>query len=333
VHRPVRLLVGLAYILLHLGCSHPSIGSSPERGGEPLASWSRTPVRQALLDFVASVSDEASASFVARSERVAVFDLDGTMVNEDPHYLEVLVAAERLRAMVTERPALKLSEPFESVLSRHAPYIRRNGRTIVETSIQGESLTEFQTRVRTFLSTEHHPTLERSYDSLFYAPMIELVAYLQAYGFSVFIVSQSQQEYIRAFSEECLGVDRSRVIGSMYEFTWDRSSPSTFSRQREHWTPYNADEGKVLRLRERIGRTPILAFGNSGGDKAVLELTSHTAGSMALVLAHDDGTRAVAHPRPDFLADVRSRGWHVVSLRDDFNEVFAPPCLSPGRSP
>jgi phosphoglycolate phosphatase-like HAD superfamily hydrolase len=298
---------------------------APEPVAPSLGSWSEGPVKAGIYEFVDAVTDPSRTSYVNPDERIAVFDLDGTMMIERPLYVEVMVAAEKLRSEAKDNPALAEQEPYRSLLSGDHDAIRQHGSEIVMAASAGDSLEAFGQRVRSILSSSLHPTLERPYSALFYAPMSELMDFLRSHEFRVYVVSQSQQEYIRAFADSCLGVESSFVIGSMIAYHWDETN---FMRGATFWEPHNAREGKVLRIRERTGGTPIFAFGNSGGDRYVMEAAARAPTSLVLLLDHDDDEREFVYHDETMLALATERDWGIVSVKRDFEHLFRDDCLA-----
>lgn len=304
-----------------VGCGSASVAPPA-----PLGSWEEGAAKQRILAFVDEITDVSGDSYVPPAERIAVFDLDGTLMVESPLYLEVVVAGEELRDAAIADPALAEHEPYTTLLAGDYDRIREQGSEIVMAAAAGDSLEQFGRDVRSILSETRHPTLGRPYSALFYAPTIELMAFLREHDFRVYVVSQSQQEYIRAFAAPCLGVEAPFVIGSMIAYDQNEES---FVRTTRFWEPHNSREGKVLRIRERSGGTPIFAFGNSMGDRYVLEATDRAPTHLVLLLDHDDDEREFAYHHDALLELARERAWEVVSMKNDFAQTFRDNCLAP----
>lgn len=289
-----------------------------------LPAWSEGPVKERILGFIHDVTDPSSGRYVPPGDRIAVLDLDGTLVIERPMHMEVLVAMETLRAAARAEPSLAEEEPYRSIVAGDLDYVRSHGAEIVSAAVGG-STKDFQRTVRAILRHEH-PSLERPYSALFFTPMVELIGLLQRQAFEVYVVSQSQQEYIRAFAEPCLGVEPAHVIGSMFAFSVDGDD---FVRTGTEWEPYNRGEGKVLRIRERTGGLPVLAFGNGTGDREVLEAASRAQPHLVLFLDHDDADREFEYRAESMLELARERSWEIVSMKRDFAVMFGENCSLP----
>ena len=176
-----------------------------------------------------------------------------------------------------------------------------------------------------FLRTVQHPTLGRGYLECAYAPMIELLGYLEANGFSNYIASGGGRDFMRPITQEVYGIPRDRVIGSAtaLEYTSDDSG-GTITRKAE--ADY-LDDGpqKPIRIWSRIGRRPLLAAGNSNGDIPMLDFTQHPDKPfLRLLVLHDDASASsTTPPVPSRRSSGRSAGWTVVSIKNDWATVFA----------
>lgn len=298
------------------------MAATPASAIEPLPSWNEEGTRSALLAFVESVARPGRASFVSEPDRIAVFDLDGTLLCEKPNYLGSLVAYARLREKADADPGL-LEQPLYRAAHEHdETYLKRHYRDVYLESFKGETHAAYQAFAWNFMTRERHPRFGQPYSALFFAPMKELVGYLQEHAFRVFVVSTSNQEFIRSFSERCLGVPAEHVIGSMVAVE-PGEQPGTFLRQAAWLPPYNADRGKALRIRERIGRRPVFACGNGNGDLAMLELAdANPLPHLVTVIDHDDPEREYEYHRERLLKAAEQKGWPVISMQRDFREVF-----------
>lgn len=321
-----KLLI-LACVACLSGCANFQCQSRSNIDAQ-LSSWSNDGVRKEIVGFIEKIDDKNSNNYVPPNKRIAVFDLDGTLVSERPHYFEVSAATKKLIADANSNPDLRSKQPYKAAIENDDDYIGENGEEVVMKASENELITDFQKRVSKFMQNEHHPKLHIPYDYLFYKPMKELISTLKSYGFKVYIVSTSQQEYVRAFSENCLGIGPENVIGTMVAFEAQGDvSNQNFIQKNAIWEPHNANIGKVYRIRERTGALPVFAFGNSSGDKEMLEITSSNPISMSLLLDHDDSIREYEYHSKSMIDEAEKRGWKVVSIKNDFKEVFTnKPC-------
>lgn len=320
-----RACVGVLAALFGAGCATR----------EPLPSWNDGPTRRAIVEFVGRVTDPASPDFVPAPERVAVFDHDGTLWSESPAYFQLLFALDRVKAMAAERPEWRDTEPFASLLRGDLAAVAAGGERsvleIVMATHAGLTADEFDALVRAWIDGARHPTLGKPYRDLRYRPMLELLGYLGERGFATYLVSGGGVDFIRPWAEEAYGIPPERVVGSTIGLRYEeRDGTPTLVRLPE--IDFVDDgPGKPVGIHRRIGRRPILAGGNSDGDLAMLQWTAAGPGpSFCLLVRHDDAAREWAYDRASkvgrldrALDEANSRGWTVVSMREDWRLVHA----------
>ena len=324
-----RLAVILLFAAILFGCSaFPETQRSQASSMAALNSWVDGPAKQRIAAFVAAVCDPASKDYVPQENRRAAFDLDGTLLCEKPDYIEVVVTKRRLQEMAAADPVLAEKALYKAALANDDGYIHAHVKEAILEAFAFETLSSLATYWRSYVTQHKHPTLNREYARLFYKPMTDLIVYLRQAGFSVYVVSTSQQEFIRSFCPDILPVPAENVLGSMVGFTLvnlDDDAPQSFVRQKLYFDPYNADEGKSVRLRERGLGQALVAAGNSMGDYAMLDGVSDRGTlNLVLVIDHDDPLREFEYHKSDLLAEAVRRGWVVVSMKDDFKTVFEP---------
>jgi phosphoserine phosphatase len=305
----------------------------------PLPSWRDGPTRTAVVDFVRHTSGEDGSTPVPVEERVAVFDNDGTLWCEKPMPFQLDFSLRQLAADLAERPELRERQPWKAVadhdvawfgglLTEHYAGDDTNVRALVAgilTTYAGISVEEFERRADAFLRSARHPTLGRGYLQCVYAPMVELLGYLEANGFSNYIVSGGGRDFMRPISWEIYGVPRERVIGSSSALAYvgdDHGGTIVHTSEADY-----LDDGpeKPVRIWNRTGRRPLLAAGNSNGDTAMLEYTTHAdKPTHGLVILHDDVDREFDYTdgAERVLARAPLSGWTVVSMRDDWVTIF-----------
>ena len=301
---------------------------------DPLASWREGPVKAAILDFITAVTTEGSPEFRPVSERIAVFDNDGTLWCEQPVPVQALFTQDRIQALADTDPALKDRQPFKAFLEHdlktmHA--LGKQGLFAVAFAVHAGVTVDAFLRIATaWLKSAQHPALHRPCADVVYEPQLELLRYLRSNGFKTFIVSGGGVDFIRAFAEQIYGVPPEQVIGSTVKTRLAAHNGHCDLLKLAEVDSFNDRETKVVNIGVHIGRRPILAFGNSNGDLAMMRYTTAGDGRrLALLLHHDDDEREVAYDR-DFrispLAEALDRapqfGIRVVSMKHDWETVF-----------
>jgi phosphoglycolate phosphatase-like HAD superfamily hydrolase len=300
-----------------------------------LSSWNEGAAREALVDFV-----ERSTSQASPEERVAVFDNDGTLWCEKPLPIQADFILRRLYEMAEADPKLRRRQPWKAaferdygwlgtVLEEHYAGDDTNVGTLLSGVLaahQGISVEQFEAKADAFLRTTQHPTLGRTYLSCAYTPMLEVLDYLDANGFSNYIASGGGRDFMRPISQEVYGVPRERVIGSAtaLEYTTNGNGGTITHKAEADYL----DDGvqKPIRIWSRTGRRPLLAAGNSNGDIEMLDFT-HRADiePLRLLILHDDAEREFDYTggAERALEKARSSRWTVVSIKNDWATVFA----------
>ncbi len=303
-----------------------------------LPTWRDGRARTAILDFVHVVSTPGP-SFVPVEERVAVFDNDGTLWCEKPMPIQLDFILRRFVEMAEENPQLQEQQPwkaayerdygwFGKLMAEHYAGDESNVRTLaagVLAAYDGISVEEFEAKSNVFLRTVQHPTLGRGYLDCAYAPMVELLSFLEANGFANYIASGGGRDFMRPVSLEMYGIPRERVIGSAsgLHYTSDaRGGTISHTGALDY-----LDDGpqKPIRIWSRIGRRPILAAGNSNGDIAMLDFAQHPdRPSLRLLVLHDDAEREFAYTSgaEQALERADTEHWTLASLKSDWVSVF-----------
>jgi hypothetical protein len=316
-------------------------GSQPAKT-DLLPSWNDGSAKQSILDFVAAVTREGSQDFVPEPLRIATFDNDGTLWIEQPMYVQLAFALDRVEALAPQHPSWKTTQPFKAALEGDMKTLARLGeRGIVElimASHAGMSTPDFETIVTDWLATARHPRFNRPYTELVYQPMLELLAYLRANRFKTFVVSGGGIEFMRPWTDQVYGIPPEQVVGSSIKtrFQITDGYPLLFRLPEINFIDDRG--GKPVGINEHIGRRPIAAFGNSDGDLEMLQWTT-LAGDrrrFGLIVHHTDAEREYAYDRQshfgrlDLALDAAAvNGWTVVDMKSDWNEIFPPAGSSP----
>ncbi|MGD9543639.1 MAG: HAD family hydrolase [Methylocystis sp.] len=302
-----------------------------------LPSWNDGAAKQAIIAFVARVTSEGGRDFVKPEDRVAVFDNDGTLWTEWPAYSQLFFALDRVKALAPKHPEWRKKQPFKAALEGNLKALaaggEKNALRLVTATHAGGTPEDFQAIVAQWLATATHPHFKRRYDELVYQPMLELMSYLRANGFKTYIVSGGGAEFIRAFAERVYGVPPDMVIGStiVTKFVVKDGKPMLLREPTINFIDDKA--GKPVGINQYLGRRPIAAFGNSDGDFEMLQWTTAGDGArFGLIVHHDDAQREAAYDRKSAIGrlnrgldEAQSRGWTVVSMKNDWKSVFPKP--------
>jgi len=302
-----------------------------------LPSWNDGAARTAIVDFVEAVTEEGGTDFVPPAERIAVLDNDGTLWCERPAYVQAMFVIRRLGDAAAARPELARQPVVKALLAgdletAHQYGIEAIAGVLLELDA-GRTTEEFTRDAADWLAAAKHPRFGVRFRELTYSPMLELMDLLRAREFRVFIVTGGGVEFVRAVGEELYGVPPDDIVGSAVQVSFERRDGRVvLVRQAAMLGSPNEGPPKAVNIQAHIGRRPILAAGNSAGDREMLEY-AHTGErpSLCLVVDHDDAEReyayagaAVTDPDAEPIVDTASRlGWTVVSMRRDWNRVFA----------
>lgn len=308
--------------------------TSQAHGADPLPSWNDTVPKQAIVRFVESVTKEGSADFVPEAERIATFDNDGTLWAEQPAYFQLFFVIARVKAGVSAHPEWKTQEPFASLLRGDMKGVAASGEQGLEQLLaathSGMTTDEFEASVLDWVGTAKHPRTGKAFTSMVYQPMLELLAYLRANGFKTYIVSGGGIEFMRPWTEKVYGIPPEQVVGSSGGLKYEVRSGKPVLVKLPEVVLKDDGEIKPVGIQRHIGRRPIAAFGNSDGDLQMLEWTCSGAGSrLCLYVHHTDAAREWAYDRKSHIGKLdkgldaaQAKGWAVVSMKDDWKEVF-----------
>jgi phosphoglycolate phosphatase-like HAD superfamily hydrolase len=308
--------------------------ASTARAQDPLKSWNDGASKTAITAFVARVTKSGAPEFVQPEDRVAVFDNDGTLWCEQPMYFQVLFAFDRIKALAPQHPEWKDKEPFKSVLAGDMKGVMAGGEKALLEALaathSGMTTDEFNVIVKDWIKTAKHPKYDRPYNQCVYQPMIELLAYLRANGFKTFIVSGGGVEFMRGFAEQTYGIPPEQVVGSsgVVKFEMRDGKPVLLKEPKVEFV--DDGPGKPVGINRFIGRHPVMAFGNSDGDREMLQWTTAGGGAgFGLLVHHTDAEREFAYDRESHIGkldkaldEASKAGWTVVDMKKDWKTIF-----------
>ena len=318
-----------------------ALNPNPVHAADALSSWNDGPAKQAIVSFVKEVTDKSSPKFVPAEDRIATFDQDGTLWVEHPLYTQAVFALDRLRELAPKHPGWKNKEPFKAVIAGDreamAKFTEQYWERIVAATHAGMTTEAFLEIVKQWLATAKHPRFRRPYTDLVYQPMLEVMKYLRANGFKTYIVTGGGQDFVRAYSKHVYGIPPEQVVGSsiLTKYEYKDGKPVLMRDPKVFFIDDHA--GKAIGINLFIGKRPYAAFGNSGGDREMLEWTQAGDGAPLMMLVlHDDAKREYAHGPAGGLPDTKvgtftqalmdeakQRGWVIISMKNDWKRIFA----------
>ena len=320
-----RTLPGLLVIFALFSNAHAS---------DPLASWNDGESKQALLSFVNKVTREGGEDFVPVPERIATFDNDGTLWSEQPMYFQFIYVIERIRELAPQHPEWKEQEPFASVLKGNMKSALAGGEKalleMVMATHAGLTAEEFSNSVKQWLSTARHPKTGKLYTAMVYQPMLELLDYLRANDFKIFIVSGGGIDFVRVFSEEVYGIPPERVVGSSIKAKYEVRDGKPVIVKLPEIDLIDDKAGKPVGIHRYIGSRPLLAIGNSDGDFEMIEWTTSGDGPrLGMILHHTDADREWAYDRSSHIGkldrgldEAAERNWILIDMTKEWKQIY-----------
>jgi phosphoglycolate phosphatase-like HAD superfamily hydrolase len=301
---------------------------------DPLPSWNAGPSKQGIVEFVEDVTNTDSEHYVKPSERIAVFDNDGTLWAEKPIYFQFFFILDRIRAMAPDHPEWKTTQPFQAVLENDFETLGATDRDslayMMGIGVSGTTSEEFEDGVSHWLATALHPVSGQPYTSMVYQPMLELLNYLEANGFINFIVSAGGISFMRPLSKSIYGIPPERVIGTSMELEYETLDGKPVIQRKPQLHFLNEKASKPVSIERFIGRRPILAGGNSDGDYQMLEWTTAGEGKrLGLIVHHTDAKREWAYDRESSngrldrgLDDATTNGWLLIDMASEWKLIY-----------
>lgn len=331
LHRPQHRRTWAALVVTCLLSAEAQVAQP-----DPLPSWNAGAPKTAIIGFVAQVTTPGGTGFVLPSERIAVFDNDGTLWTEQPVYVQLAFALDRVRILGRSHPEWKQQQPFKAVLEGDMKGLMAGGEPalmkIMAATHAGMTTDEFETIVKDWLATARHPRFKRAYTDLVYQPMLELLTYLRSKGFKTYIVSGGGVEFMRPWVETAYGIPPEQVVGSMGKLKFGMRNGRPVLMREPEIDLIDDRAGKPVGIQKFIGRRPIFAAGNSDGDLEMLQWTTLEKGTRLGLLIHQtDGEREYAYDRhsevghlENALDEAATRHWLVVSMREHWKVIYPP---------
>lgn len=329
------LLIAGAVLAAHAGSASAVFAADADN---PLSAWTDNKTRSKIFDFVSAITNPESPDFVQPEDRIAVFDLDGTLVPEQPEPFVIAYAYNRFQLSPPPAPALSdaiyeyiANGNLETAMSLNA----KRSLEILLSAFAEDKASQLRQSVSAWLDTPYPDSRLEDFrwrDTV-YLPMRELLAYLRANGFQTYLVTGSEQEFARAVGAELFGFRPEQVIGSDLRNKFEEKGGKIAISREAKLSDLNEGVNKALNIQSRIGRAPILAAGNSDGDLEMLKLATQAQGKrLGIIIQHTDAEREFAYDREaktgklrKGLDQAKANGWLVVSMQKDWATIFADP--------
>ena len=331
----VRVCRTTATVLALLCMMSATIHAQP--AADPLPSWNDGAAKNAIIKLVAATTTAGSAEFVVAGDRFATFDQDGTLWVEQPIYTQVVFSLDRVVELAPQHPEWKTVEPFKSVIAGDreamAKFTTQDLEKIVFATHTGMTTGEFAAIAKDWIAKARDPRWHRPFTELIYQPMLEVMQYLRANGYKTYIVTGGGQEFVRAYADQTYGIPPEQIIGSALdtELTYNDAGKAILMRPPKLLLNNNFS-GKPEDIYLFIGRHPQAAFGNSTGDREMLEYTQAGGKSALMMLVmHDDPVREYSYgpaeglasrarlvrsPRRALYGEAQSKGWNIISMKE-----------------
>lgn len=307
---------------------------SPVAAADLLPSWRATEAKQRILTFVNKVTTPGNPDYVPRADRVAVFDHDGTLIVEQPVYIEIVQVMDRLKEEAAKNLALKSIEPYRAAIDGDVKALTAAGSpsliALVAKTNAGVTSAEFQASVQRWIESSRHPRFNTSFDRLTYRPMTELLRYLKSKGFKIYIVTGSNVDFVRAFAERLYGIPPEQVVGSLSKMEFVAKAGSMELMRAPALDVMSDGVGKPIGINHQIGKRPLIAIGNSDGDFEMLKWTTDGKGPrLGALVRHDDAQREYRYDRDSqvgrldrALDAAAANHWLIISMEKDWRKVF-----------
>lgn len=301
---------------------------------DPLPSWTDTEAKSRIMAFVDTVTDPDSVQYVTQSDRIAVFDNDGTLWAEQPVYFQLYFAIDRLRELAEKDPSILKTDVLRSAVAGDLETVAKGGTAalfeILDASHSGMAVADFSTAVRDWINTAKHPDTGMGYDEMTYQPMTELLRYLRDEDFKTYIVSGGGIHFLRVFAEEAYGIPPEQVLGTYTNVEYQVREGKPVIVKTPGIAFVDDKDGKPINIERTLGKRPIFAAGNSDGDFAMLEWTTAGDGPrFGMLVHHNDALREYAYDRDSHIGRLNDGldkgpdlGWLIVDMAKDWSRIY-----------
>ena len=310
-----------------------TIEKSKKKKAPSLSAWNKS-AKKRITDYVGSVTNINSKSYLEPSDRIAVMDMDGTLWPEKPLYFQMEFMFDRIREMRKDHPEWKKDKLIQAVLDRNIKLLRKFGNSglfrlskITQTGMTTEQYSKIVTK---WINTAKNPATGKLYKDMIYLPMVQMIKYLEHYDFKVFVVTEGGSGFLRSWIEGVTGIPAENVVASRRKLEiWKNKGKIELLRDPE-LEFVNNKENKVIAIQQDIGKVPVIAIGNSDDDIPMLDWTSQKNGKTLVALVHHtDAKREWAYDEDSKVGKLdkglklaANNGWFVIDMKNDWNKIY-----------
>lgn len=329
-------ILSLLIVPILFSCKQNMKQHEPENAviSDPLPSWNEGPAKKSITDFVETVTNESNPDFIKPTDRIAVFDNDGTLWAEQPYYFQLQFAIDRVKALAPEHPEWKKNPVLQAVINDDLAKVLSFGEKglldIVALSHSGITTDEFSDAVLNWINTAKHPNTGKLYKEMVYQPMLEVLEYLRTNGFKTYIVSGGGVDFMRPWTQKVYGIPAEQVVGSSMKVAFEMRNGKPVLVKLPEINFIDDKEGKPVGIHQYIGKKPVAAFGNSDGDLQMLQYTaSNHLKSLVVYVHHTDSVREWAYDRDSQIGkldkgldEATEKDWTVVDMKNDWIKIY-----------
>lgn len=280
------------------------------------------------------MEQELQSKTMQNLERIAVFDNDGTLWGEKPMYTQLAFVIDQIKVLAPQHPEWNDQEPFKSILAGNIEEALAGGiqsaAALVAATHSGMTTEEFEQTAWNWFMHAENPKLQRPYIEVIYQPMLEVMNYLRARDFKIYIASAGGVDFMRAITKKIYDIPPEQVIGSVGKTKYIFENGSALLVKTAEVDTFHEGAGKPSSIYKFIGRRPIIAFGNSDGDLEMLQwVQAQDKPSLSMLVHHTDGTREWAYDRGSHVGHLDraldmapEAGWIVVDMKRDWNRIY-----------
>ncbi|MBD0830617.1 HAD family hydrolase [Aestuariibaculum sediminum] len=312
------------------------VSTSTENVLEVLPSFNESTSKKNIIQFVETITDTASSDYVKPDDRIACFDNDGTLWVEQPLPSQIFFDLYRIKQLAVNHPEWKNEMPFKAVIENDTEALKTLSHgdllNIVGTAQATDDVDSFDTIVNNWITSTKHPVMDKPYTKLIYKPMLELLDYLRANEFKIYIVSGGSQEFMRAWTNYVYGIPKEHVIGSTFKRKAITKGDSLIVAQTSEFEFNDDHEGKAIAISRYIGKKPILIAGNSDGDLEMMQYcdTNNPLPHLLIYVNHTDGDREFLYDEHTAMGTLNKgmevalrKGWTIIDMKNDWKTVHS----------